>query len=169
MRAEKEQHFLRVAADALFNMLQLFVHSKVQIEAERNSVSIMEYVGKQFELLPGMTAGQLERERNEKKITISKTKESAWGWFNRTVVTFILDRGESVCLYAFIKAGINVSGRRGPAIESYNANQKHYLGEDANSTFSTLIYKVMIVQVFPLQIVHQLLQNRLFLKFRYLY
>ena len=89
-----------------------------------------------------MTHTQLQREVDEKKITISRTKQSAWAWFQRTVVCHILDRGDSVCLYAFIRAGLNISGRRGPAIESYNMNQKLYLGKEANYGLDRLLLKV---------------------------
>lgn len=60
-----------------------------------------------------MTETQLEKEKKERKNTISNTKESAWAWFRRTVACYILDIGDSVCLYAFLKARINISGRRG--------------------------------------------------------
>ena len=146
-RAEKEQHLIRIAADCIFSMLQQFVHSKAKLEASNNCKIVMAYMEKQFDLLPLMTQSQLERERDETKITISRTKQSAWAWFRRTVVGYILDRGDSVCLYAFIRAGLNISGRRGPAIESYNMNQKFYLGKEANHGLDRLLLKVCVSNI----------------------
>ena len=107
----------------------------------------MAYVETQFDLLPQMTQSQLDREREGKKITISRTKESAWAWFRRTVVCYILDRGDSVCLYAFIRAGLNISGRRGPSIESYNMNQKFHLGKEANYGLDRLLFQVCVSNI----------------------
>jgi hypothetical protein len=46
-----------------------------------------------------------------------------------------------VCLYAFIRAGLNISGRRGLAIVSYNMNQKFYLGKETNYGLDRLLMK----------------------------
>jgi len=143
-RAEKEQHVVREAADRIFSMLQQFVHSKAKLEASNNCDKVMTYVETQFDLLPQMTQTQLDREITNKKIVISRTKQSAWAWFRRTVVCYILDRGDSVCLYAFIRAGLNISGRRGPAIESYQMNQKFYLGKEANYGLDRLLLQVCV-------------------------
>ncbi len=135
-------HFLTTSADKVFDMLQIFVHSKSPAESEKESKKIRLYVENQFALLPESTSPELPAVTGTKKIKVVRTKQSAWGCFNRVIVAFILDRPHNICLWAYIKAGINVSGGRGPIIESYNASQKFHLGSSANHSFSETIYQV---------------------------
>lgn len=136
-------HFLTTSADKVFEMLQIFVHSKSQAESEKESKKILTYVESQFALLPESTLTESPAStRGTKKIKLLRTKQSAWGCFNRVIVAFVLDRPHNICLWAYIKAGINVSGGRGPIIESYNASQKFHLGSSADHSFSETIYQV---------------------------
>lgn len=147
-------HFVSTAADTVFEMLQLYVHSKSPIESTRESKKIMAYVEDQFLLLPESTQPELPAATATKKIKIFRTKQSAWGCFNRVIVAFILDRPHNICLWAYIKAGINVSGGRGPIIESYNASQKFHLGSSANHSFSETIYQVHEIKLLKLCIAY---------------
>jgi len=133
------------AADKIFLMLQLFVHSKSAVESKRETTKILAFVESQFNLLPASTTEAqvvFQGHTTSKKIKVVRTKESAWGWFNRVIVAYVLDKPANICLWAYTKAGINVSGGRGPNIESYNASQKFNLGTSANYSFAETIYKV---------------------------
>ena len=135
-------HLVSTAADTVFEMLQLFVHSKSTTESARESKKILVYVESQFVLLPEGTQPELPTATGTKKVKLFRTKQSAWGCFNRVIVAYILDRPHNICLWAYMKAGINVSGGRGPIIESYNASMKFHLPNSAEKTFSETIYQV---------------------------
>lgn len=140
--ATKVGHFTDSAANKTFDLLQFFVHSKSKSESDKYRQQVLDHVTTEFNLLPPTTDMISKSVGTSKKIILVKTRESAWGCFNRHIVHYILDRSGNVCLYAWIRVGINVSSGRGPYIESYNANQKFYLQKEGNKSFVLAVFKV---------------------------